>query len=197
MSALLYSVIGSAIVAVLYGLFVAQREAQLWQWLIFGSAIVAVLCGLFVFRAGITWSFALSRPRALRRLQRRRDRLKRLKECNREYYDWLLSGILWVLAIFAGTMLLHALTHYLALGYQAAVNSQAKAVDDLCQFLVLYGGGMLACVVAGSRTRTCRSLQAFDQSMASLDRAIAKLEAKLPRSVQPAATRGDGEEKAP
>jgi hypothetical protein len=135
---------------------------------------------------GVSRTFAVSRRRALRRLQQRREWLVQLKESDRAYYGWLLSAILWGLVIFAGAMMFHGLMHY-----RAAVNPQAKAVDDLFQALVQYGGGMLAAFVAGSGVRTYRSLQAFDQSMADLDCAIAKLEAKLPRSVQPAATGDD------
>src|SRR5262245_65898842 len=41
---------------------------------------------------GIIWTFALSRRRKLRRLQRRRARLKQLHDSDREYYGWLLAG---------------------------------------------------------------------------------------------------------
>jgi hypothetical protein len=181
MSALLYSVIGSAIVAVLYGLFVAQREAQLWPWLIFGSAIVAVVCGPFIFRAGITWSFALSRQRQLASLQKRRGHLIRLKECNREYYGWLLSSILWMLAIFAGTMLLYGSIAILPFGAG----------------LAHYVGGFVALWFASVRLGDYRALQNYPKVIERLDRTIAKLEADRRRSVQPTASGGDCEEKAP
>jgi hypothetical protein len=44
---------------------------------------------------------ARNRARKLDLLQKKRDHLTRLRKCDREYYGRLLSGVLWVLTLFA------------------------------------------------------------------------------------------------
>jgi hypothetical protein len=48
---------------------------------------------------GIIRTVLLTRRRGLEHLKRRRKQLQQLHDCNREYYGWLLSGVLWVLVL--------------------------------------------------------------------------------------------------
>src|SRR5262245_54042150 len=102
---------------------------------------------------GIIWTFALSRRRKLRRLQRRRARLQQLHDSDREYYGWLLAGALWALALL----------------------TLAVVIESYILRIVM---SMAAYFPTIKRYMDYELLQDFDRTVARLDSAIAKLEAK-------------------
>jgi hypothetical protein len=132
------------------------------------------------FKGEIRWLFAWSQTRQLDFLQKRRKRLQQLHDCNREYYGWLLSGVLSVLGLLAFQLVLEGL----AFG-PSRFGSSEKQV--LVGFMVASGRfvmGLAAYVTAVNRIHDYRRLQHFNQTIATLDRLMAKLEAK--QTVHPA-----------
>jgi len=145
-----------------------------YQWLI--SLTLRVLAAYFGSgwaRRGIGWTFAVSRTRKLRRLRERQAWLQQLYDSDREYYGWLLSGMLWVLMLF-GMLLMFEPVMVPHLYHSTLEQRLAGGLEILGRNTV----GLLAYYIAGDRVGGYRALQHFDQTMARLDKAIATLEAK-------------------
>jgi hypothetical protein len=132
-------------------------------------------------RSGISWTFAVTRTRQLNSLRKLQARLKHLHDSD-GVCGWLLSGILWVLVLFAGELML-----------EATVASQLGESSLPVQVLVSpligtrYAVGGIAMVVAANRLNWYHRLEHYDTTMAGLDRAITKLEAKQASHQSPAA----------
>jgi hypothetical protein len=130
------------------------------------------------FRGEIRSLFAWTQAQKLAGLRKRRARLIRLQESDREYYGWLLSGVLSVLALFA-----LALLYEVVLAPPTGSGPQADIVAHFLLSTVRFGLGWAAYWIAIGRWKDYRWLQRFDRAMTRLDRAIAILETKT--SVQP------------
>jgi hypothetical protein len=125
-------------------------------------------------RIGITWTFALSRRRKLRRLRARREWLQQLHDCNREYYGYLLSGVLWVLALLG----LHLIMESAWILYPMVPLEQPGDQRELLMTARL-GLGLGVFIIAVSRLSMYKFLlQNYDTAMGNLTRAIARMEAK-------------------
>jgi hypothetical protein len=125
-------------------------------------------------RRGITWTFALTRTRKLRRLQERRAWFQWLHDSDREYYGWLLSKVLWVLSMLAVVLV------------AGIVNTPPTPLVAKFAKILAHVAGILASLVAFECYVHYLRLQYFDYTMARLNYAIARLEAKQ-ASRQPAA----------
>jgi hypothetical protein len=135
------------------------------------------------FRGEIRSLFVWSGARNLVMLQKRRDRLIRLHNSDREYYGWLLSCVLLVLALFAVVTVYEGLmTPPTGWGRRADIEAH------LLLGLVRYGMGCAAYWIAISRWRDYRALQRFDHTMETLDRKIATLASKQPLQPVPSGT---------
>jgi len=129
-----------------------------------------------------------TRGQKLKRLQKRREDLKKLNTSDREYYGRLLSGCLGVLALFALEMMFEGLMTpppilhpEQALGWIAPLN------------FMRYGFGIAGYVVAISRLHDYRALQDFDRTIKDLNQAIAKLESKVLPHSQSSSPNKEGE----
>ena len=148
-------------------------------------ALFLAFVGAYVtwVRKGMTWTFALTRTRKLKRLQERRARLKRLHDCNREYYGYLLTGVLWVLLLLGLQLGLEGFTSLRPTWTveQVYVQGVAHAIERFAMGLTVY-------VIALSHVVEDRILRRhFDRNMARLDGAIARLDAKQAQHQRPAA----------
>jgi hypothetical protein len=123
---------------------------------------------------GITWTFAFTGRRRLYDLRVRRERLQRLHDSDREYYGWLLTGVLWVL-ILLGMQL--GLEGFISLRPTWTV--EQLYVQGVGHTIERFAMGITVYAIALSRLVEDRVLRRhFDRNIASLDRAIAILEAK-------------------
>jgi hypothetical protein len=127
----------------------------------------------------ISWSFARGRARNLTYLQKRRARLSRLHDSDREYYGRLLSGVLSVLALFAVEIAFEGL-----MGPPKGISPEMQLFSASLLNLLRYGLGLAAYLIAMARLGDYWTLQRFDRTMATLDYRIATLETK--QSLQPA-----------
>jgi hypothetical protein len=127
----------------------------------------------------IGWTFMLGRAQNLTSLQKRRDLLIRLHDSDREYYGWLLSGCLGALALFALEMMFEGL-----LAQRQVMSPHDQLFYGSVLSALRYGLGLTAYLITCARLGGYRALQHFDRSIARLDQAMAKLEAKTP--LQPA-----------
>jgi hypothetical protein len=147
--------------------------------------IVAMIGGLVatirVCRGWFTGGLALTRKRKLKRLQKRRDHLELLHDSEREYYGWLLSGVLWVLWLLALQLAVEGLT-YPPKHWSLELQLVLAAVVNFMRTIL----GIVAYMVATTWLADYRALRRFDRTMANLDRAIAKLEAKMSLQTAPA-----------
>jgi hypothetical protein len=123
---------------------------------------------------GITRTFALSRTRKLRQLQERRARLQLLHGSDREYYGWLLYGVLGPLALLALSMAGGGLIPLLSMGPMSSLNLVLADLVNITRGISAMGAYLLAI----KHCQDYQLLQHFDHTMAYLDQAIAKLEAK-------------------
>jgi hypothetical protein len=119
-------------------------------------------------RKGITWTFALTRTRKLRRLQGRRAWFQWLHDSDREYYGWLLSRIVWVLLMLAVVLMAGIVV-------TPPTPLAAQFGKTLCHV-----AGIPACLVAFKCWVDYQRLRPlnFDYTMARLNYAIARLDAK-------------------
>jgi hypothetical protein len=123
---------------------------------------------------GVIRTFALGRRRNLEYLKKRRDRLQELRDCNREYYGWLLAGVLWVLALLGFQL---ALEGYMAI--RPTWTLERQYVQSVSLTVVRFVMGIVIYTIALNRVLDDRSLRLhFDRTVGKLDRTIARLEAK-------------------
>jgi hypothetical protein len=122
---------------------------------------------------GISWTFALTRARKLDHLRKRRERLIQLHESDREYYGWLLTGVLSVLALFAGQLVLEA--SLMGPYHFGSPEAQWRAGFVLASGRYLIG--LVAYFGAVNRVQDYHALRRFDRTIATLDRRIATLAA--------------------
>jgi hypothetical protein len=126
----------------------------------------------------ISWSSTRRQARRLDWLHKQRDQLERLKKSDREYYGYLLSGVLWVLVLFAGLLMVQGIMTPAL--FRSPPEQQLMSVN--LAFL-RYVAGFIAGGVALNRLTWYRSLQEYETTRANLDHRIERLEAKI--SLQP------------
>lgn len=128
---------------------------------------------------GIIRTFAFSRTRKLKGLEKWRTRLEALHDPNsaRAYYGHLLSGILWVLAVLAAAMTMDAQLGSL-LNRPRPLSPELQVGLNALRPALQYGSGLGACLIALSRLRDYREVQRYDQTLAVIKRRIAKLKDK-------------------
>jgi hypothetical protein len=139
-------------------------------------ALFLAVVGAYYTWAGrwITWTFALRSKRKLRRLQARRKWLQQLHDCNRVYYGYLLSGVLWVLALLG----FHLIMESVWILYPMVPLEQPGGQRELIMTARL-GLGLGVFYFAVSRLSMYMFLlQNYKPAMGNLTRAIDTLEAK-------------------
>jgi hypothetical protein len=142
-------------------------------WVVWGISVsYGAIKAIQALKGTVSTGFTWNRTRKLARLRKRREHLIQLHDSDREYHGWLLSGVLWVLALFAVALLFE--------GVSVRDPLVRSFVLNLGRYLV----GLTAFMVALARLSDYRSLQHFDRTIAFLDRRIATLEAKT--ALQPA-----------
>jgi hypothetical protein len=147
-----------------------------WIW---APILTIVLNAFFVSgwgRRRIIWAWALGRKYGLEYLKKRRARLQQLHDSPREYCGWLLTGVLWVLALLGFQL---ALEGYMAGIYRfqpATLQLAANITLDVERCVM----GLVVYTIAIGHVLDNRVLRRhFDRTVARMDDAIAKLEAKL------------------
>jgi hypothetical protein len=141
---------------------------------------VSVLFGAYKAIQALTgWVFTSSRKRNLALLQKRRARLIQLHESDREYYGWLLSGILAVLILLALLLAIEGIT---------APPIEHELLVTLIRNFIRFVVGLWAFTIAAPRYLDYHELQHFDRILARLDRKIAKLEGHPSSPPAPAGT---------
>jgi hypothetical protein len=123
---------------------------------------------------GIIWIFALRRSQRLDALKKRRARLQQLHDCNRVYYGYLLSGVLWVLGLLG----FHLIMESVWILYPMVPLEQPGGQRELIMTARL-GLGLGVFYFAVSRLSMYKFLlQNYKPAMGNLTRAIDTLEAK-------------------
>jgi hypothetical protein len=123
----------------------------------------------------IGWTFALPRTQQLKSLRKQQARLKHLHDTG-GISGWLLSGILWVLFFFGLQFMLEVAVSADQLTRSSSpVQALLHALLNLSRYTV----GFITTLVSINRLTWYGRLERYDTAMASLNRAIARLEAKL------------------
>ena len=158
---------------------------NIWQGVVIISTIYAAIQAVQALKWPVRMGFTWGLTQSLAHLQKQRARLVRLQGSDREFYGWMLSGILWGVALFAAALMLESLMVI------------PPASSPLSQYVAMalvkvgrYTLGWFAGRIAMKRLGDYRALQRFDTTIANLDRDIAKLEAKLSLRAAPVVNHG-------
>jgi hypothetical protein len=130
---------------------------------------------------GVVWTFALSHRGWVAGLKKQRARLQQLHDSDRAYYGWLLSSVLWVLALLGVQLVIEG---YMALGLTRLPEEQHK-YHALINITRLGMGFAVYSIALNRLIQNWLRRRHFDRDIARLDRAIARLEVKQ-ESHQPA-----------
>ena len=154
------------------GDIVTTIKEYLWIGGLIGI-LLSVLNAYFSWgRSGISRIFAVTRTRQLNSFRKLQARLKHLHDSD-GMCGWLLSGILWMLVLCAVELMLEA---------TVAAHLRASALPGQVLVSPLIGTryivGVIVMLIAVNRLTWYRRFENYDTTMANLDRAIARLEAK-------------------